>query len=123
MAWRLGGRLARPITFARIGGQPQQTIYDQQHSTNQTPGRVARAEGQAPVADTAVNQADDGFGFTYAFYWSMFQRDLIEGQGLPILGMVHYGQNYDNAFWDNVRHMFFVSGGAARCQRLSSGAC
>src|SRR5579859_6301623 len=70
MAARLGGRQARPITFARIGGQPQRTIYDQQHSTVQTPGKVVRAEGQPAVADTAVNQAYDGFGFTYDFYWS-----------------------------------------------------
>src|SRR5712691_3780270 len=50
MASRLGGPLARPITFGRIGGKPHRTIYDQQHSTTQTPGTVARAEGQAAVA-------------------------------------------------------------------------
>jgi Zn-dependent metalloprotease len=121
MASRLGGRLARPITFARIGGKPQRTIYDQQHSTNQTPGKVARAEGAAAVADTAVNQAYDAFGHTYNFYWSMFQRDSIDGQGLPILGMVHYGTNYDNAFWDNVRHMFFGDGDGQILTQTTAG--
>ena len=109
-AGRMGGRAARPITFGRIGGKAQRTIYDQQHSTRQTPGKLARAEGQRPVKDLAVNQAYDGLGYTYNFYWSTFQRDSIDGQGLPMLGLVHYGTNYDNAFWDNVRHMFFGDG-------------
>src|SRR5690348_13254462 len=37
-AARAGGFLARPITFGRAGGQPNRTIYDQQHSESQTPG-------------------------------------------------------------------------------------
>ncbi len=121
MASRLGGRMARPITFGRIGGKPQRTIYDQQHTTTQTPGTVVRAEGQAAVADVAVNQAYDGFGYTYNFYWTMFQRDSIDGQGLPILGMVHYGQNYDNAFWDNVRNMFFGEGDGQILTQTTAG--
>jgi Zn-dependent metalloprotease len=121
MASRLGGRLARPITFARIGGQPQRTIYDQQHATTQTPGWVARAEGQAPVQDTAVNQAYDGLGHTYTFYWTHFQRDSIDGQGQPMFGLVHYGTNYDNAFWDNVRNMFFGDGDGQILTQTTAG--
>ncbi len=120
-ASRVGGRLARAITFGRLGGQPQRTIYDQQYSTVQTPGKVARTEGQAPVADPAVNQAYDGFGFTYSFYWSTFQRDSIDGQGQPMLGMVHYGTNYDNAFWDNVRDMFFGDGDGQILTQTTAG--
>src|SRR4051812_30415637 len=45
-AARAGGRHARPITFARTGGQPQRTIYDQQHSMKQILGKVVRSEGQ-----------------------------------------------------------------------------
>jgi Zn-dependent metalloprotease len=120
-ASRIGGPRAQPITFARIGGAPQRTIYDQQHSTNQTPGKVARAEGQAPVADAAINQAYDGLGYTYNFYWTTFQRDSIDGQGLPMLGLVHYGSNYDNAFWDNVRHMFFGDGDGQILTQTTAG--
>jgi Zn-dependent metalloprotease len=110
MASRLGGRLVQPITFGRIGGTPQRTVYDQKHGTNQTPGTVVRAEGQPAAADAAINDAYDGLGWTYQFYWEMFQRDSIDGQGLPMQGLVHYGTNYDNAFWDNVGHMFFGDG-------------
>src|SRR5438552_14729097 len=58
-AGRLGGRQLLPVTFGRIGGSAQRTIYDQQHSTSQSPGKVARAEGQRAVKDVAINQAYD----------------------------------------------------------------
>src|SRR6185437_10725160 len=76
-----GGRSIQPVTFSRIGGKTNRTIYDQQHDTSQTPGKVARREGQRPVSDTAVNQAYDGLGYTYNYYWSTYQRDSIDGQG------------------------------------------
>ena len=101
-AARRGGRSAQPVTFARIGGKPNRTIYDQQQSESQTPQTPpARAEGGAASADQAINQAYDGLGATYDYYWSTFQRDSIDGQGLQLLGLVHYGRAYDNAFWDN----------------------
>jgi Zn-dependent metalloprotease len=109
-AGRRGGRSLQAVTFSRIGGKPNRTIYDQQHATSQTPGKVARREGQRPVSDTAINQAYDGLGATYTYYWSTYQRDSIDGQGLPLLGLVHYGTDYDNAFWDNAGHMFFGDG-------------
>jgi Zn-dependent metalloprotease len=116
-----GGRAARPVTFARIGGKPNRTIYDQQHAESQTPGKVVRTEGQSPVGDEAVNQAYDGLGATYEYYWSTFQRDSIDGQGLPLLGLVHYGQDYDNAFWDNAGHMFFGDGDGRLLTETTAG--
>src|SRR5215213_9507137 len=99
-AGRFGGRMAAPVTFGRIGGQPQRTIYDQKLSTRQRPGTVSRAEGQRAGRDAAVNQAYAALGSTYEYYWQIFKRDSIDGQGLPMLGLVHYGRNYANAFWD-----------------------
>src|SRR5689334_12941346 len=109
-AGRAGGQQVRPVTFARFGGHPQRTICDQKHDESQTPGNVIRAEGQPAVDDTAVNQAYDGLGATYDYYWTIFKRDSIDGQGMPLFGLVHYGQDYDNAFWDNAGHMFFGDG-------------
>lgn len=109
-AARNGGKQSQPVTFARLGGTVQRTIYDQGEEEAQTPGKVARSEGQPPVADVSVNQAYDGLGATYDYYWSTFKRDSIDGQGLPLLGLVHYGRKYPNAFWDNAGHMFFGDG-------------
>lgn len=113
--------LPRPVTFARIGGQPQRTIYDQHDSESQTPGAVLRVEGQGPCGDQAGNQAYDGLGATYSFYWALFERDSIDGAGLPLLGLTHYGQRYDNAFWDGAGHMFFGDGDGRILTQTTAG--
>ena len=120
-AARRGGRTARLVTFARIGGSPQRTIYDQGNSESQTPGSVSRSEGQDSVSDDAVNQAYDGLGATYMYYWNLFMRDSIDGQGMPLAGCVHYGSNYDNAFWDNAGHMFFGDGDGTLLTQTTAG--
>ena len=70
------------------------------------PGRTVRTEGQPPVADVAVNEAYTGLGDTHDLYWSRYQRDSIDGRGLPLDATVHYGRDYDNAFWDGERMVF-----------------
>jgi Zn-dependent metalloprotease len=97
-------------SLAAAGGAPQRQIYDQANSTASTPGTLARAEGQPAVADVSINQAYDNFGLTYQLYWDVFRRDSIDNQGMPINGLVHYGTNYDNAFWDGQGNMFFGDG-------------
>jgi Zn-dependent metalloprotease len=120
-ASRTAGPAARPVTFARVGGSANRTIYDQQHGTSQTPGVVVRSEGQPAVADNAVDQAYDGLGATYDYYWSVFQRDSIDGQGMPLQGCVHYGTNYDNAFYDGAGHMFFGDGDGQMLTETTAG--
>jgi Zn-dependent metalloprotease len=113
--------IARQVTFARVGGKPNRSIYDQKHLEDQSPGTAVRAEGQGPAADAAANQAYDGLGATYAFYWERFQRDSIDGQGMPLMGLIHYGRNYDNAFWDNAGHMFFGDGDGQVLTQTTAG--
>ncbi len=119
-AWS-SGAVARKVTFARIGGHANRTVYDQQHSTGQSPGIAIRAEGQPAADDEAVNQAYDGLGATYDYYWSLFGRDSIDGQGQSLMGCVHYGTDYDNAFWDNAGHMFFGDGDGQLLTQTTAG--
>ena len=107
-----GRRALVPIAApgASAGGSPHRSIYDQRHSTSDTPGKLVRSEGQRAVKDVSVNQAYDNFGATYTFYWEVFGRNSIDDLGMPILGLVHYGTKYDNAFWDGQGHMFFGDG-------------
>ena len=65
-----------------------------------------RREDDQPVADTAVNQAYDGLGATFNFYWEAYRRRSIDGRGLALDATVHYGQGYDNAFWNGQRMVF-----------------
>jgi Zn-dependent metalloprotease len=99
-----------PTRVAAPAGAPRRFIYDQEHSTSSTPGKLVRGEGQPAVADASINQAYDNFGYTYSLYWDVFHRDSIDDQGMQIDGLVHYGTDYDNAFWDGAGHMFFGDG-------------
>jgi Zn-dependent metalloprotease len=84
---------------------PQRTIYSSQQAED-TSGKLVRAEGQGPVGDTAVNQAYDGLGDTFEFYLNAYDRNSIDNAGLPLKAFVHYGNHYDNAFWDGQEMIF-----------------
>ena len=103
----LRGAAGRRLSLAHGGGgAPLRVIYDAQHLTDTQATLVMRSESQAPVADPAANEAYDGLGHTYSLYWDGFRRDSIDDAGLPLLGEVHFGVEYDNAFWDGARMMF-----------------
>jgi len=108
----------RRLLSGPIGG-PHRTIYDQQESDATELGRLARAEGQPAVEDPAVNEAYDGFGDTYKFFWDVVKRNSIDDAGMPIVGLVHYSQHYGNAFWDGEGHMFFGDGDGQLFTRLT----
>jgi Zn-dependent metalloprotease len=109
---RVENSLLRGVAARRLalthggGGVPLRVIYDAQHKSNTHATVVLRTESEAPVADAAANEAYDGLGFTYGLYWDVFRRDSIDDAGIPLLGEVHFGVDYDNAFWDGSRMMF-----------------
>ena len=86
-------------------GHPQRTIYDDRQTTN-LPGNVVLTEGADPTKDPAVDEAYDGLGATYYFYWDNYQRNSIDDQGLKLDATVHYDAGYDNAFWNGSAMVF-----------------
>ncbi|HEX5857172.1 MAG TPA: M4 family metallopeptidase [Microbacterium sp.] len=84
---------------------PDRTISDAQQR-EELPGVVVRTEDDPPVDDVAVNEAFDGLGATYDFFWDAYGRDSIDAGGSPLDATVHYGRDYDNAFWDGERMVF-----------------
>ncbi|MGO4597314.1 protealysin inhibitor emfourin [Terrabacter sp. 2RAF25] len=88
---------------AAIG--PHRTISDAK-GTQTTPGTKMRAEGEAASSDVAVNEAYDGLGATWQLWSTAYARDSLDGKGMPLLATVHYGRNYDNAFWDGSQMVF-----------------
>jgi hypothetical protein len=97
------GGLAAP--HADDGSGPQRTIADAK-GTQTTPGTTVRAEGQPATGDPAADEAYDGFGQTWSLFDQTYRRDSLDGRGLPLLGTVHYGRGYDNAFWDGIQMVF-----------------
>ncbi|UMB69322.1 M4 family metallopeptidase [Mycobacterium paraterrae] len=110
VAARQTGVSQAALAAVPAGGAPHRMIYDQNNSSDRVAGTLARSEGDPPVADASVNAAYDNFGSTYQFYWDVFARDSIDGQGMTISGLVHFGSKYDNAFWDGQSQMFFGDG-------------
>jgi Zn-dependent metalloprotease len=108
-------RIAR-ATYQLLEGPRQQalvtmepakrrTIFDA-HNGSALPGTVARMEGSRRSRDVAVNEAYDGLGTTWDFFWRVYQRNSIDGEGLHLDATVHYRTNYDNAFWDGHQMVF-----------------
>jgi Zn-dependent metalloprotease len=82
-------------------------VYDARQ-TDQIPGTLVRSEGQAKVADAAVNQAYDFAGDTYDFYDQLFQRNSLDDNGMTLISSVHVAEvddlgqlvSMNNAFWN-----------------------
>lgn len=88
------------------GGSPKRTIFDAEHREDTHATLVLRREGQPPCEDASANEAYDGLGDTFRFFWDVMSRDSIDDSALPLLGEVHFGVRYANAFWDGSRMMF-----------------
>jgi Zn-dependent metalloprotease len=84
---------------------PNRTIADA-HNEETLPGTVVRTEGDDPTGDIAADEAYDGLGATFALFSEAYGRNSIDGAGLPLDATVHYGVEYDNAFWDGQRMVF-----------------
>jgi Zn-dependent metalloprotease len=95
--------LPGPRSTAPTG--PRRTVSDAA-GTETLPGATVRREGEPPTGDPAADEAYDGLGATYAMFADAFGRASIDGAGLPLHATVHYGQQYDNAFWDGERMVF-----------------
>ncbi|EWT00374.1 peptidase M4, partial [Intrasporangium oryzae NRRL B-24470] len=93
----------RPAEGAPAG--PSRTIGDAA-SRQRTPGTQVRAEGEPATGDPAVDEAYDGLGATWELWWAAYGRSSLDGKGMPLLATVHYGDGYDNAFWDGTQMVF-----------------
>lgn len=96
---------------------PQRLVYDAERGET-LPGTLARAEGQPATGDAAVDEAYDGLGATFAFYLAAYGRNSIDNAGLRLDASVHFGRDYDNAFWDG-RQMIFGDGDGVLFNRFT----
>jgi Zn-dependent metalloprotease len=86
-------------------GTKRRTVYDARNGY-ELPGKLVRGEGSRRGKDPVVNEAYDGSGATYDFYWRVFGRNSIDGRGMRLDSTVHYGENYDNAFWNGQQMVY-----------------
>ena len=91
-----------------IKPDPRRRIYDA-HSIFTLPGMVRREEGAPLSSDVAVDEAYDALGATYDLFHEAFGRHSLDDAGLRLDATVHYGRDFDNAFW-NGKQMVFGDG-------------
>ena len=98
------------IPMAAGAGSKRRTISTARHQ-QQLPGSVVASDANppGPNADVAVREAFDGLGATWDFYADVFDRHSIDDEGMALDATVHYGNRYNNAFW-NGRQIVFGDG-------------
>ncbi len=92
------------VSAALASGSAQQhtcdrNIYDGQNKAS-LPGKLVRKEGDPATGDAEVDAAYDGAGQVFDLYSEEFNRDSLDGNGLPLIATVHHRKEYNNAFWN-----------------------
>ncbi|TIC92867.1 Protease PrtS [Colletotrichum higginsianum] len=107
-----------PLAAAKDPKDPEATtyraIYDAKNSSNEhdLPGNVVRVEGQKAIDDKAANDAFDNVGDVLKMYKDKFDWVSIDNKNMNVVSSVHFGEQYENAFWDPERmQMVFGDGG------------
>jgi len=70
------------------------------------PGTPVRAAGDPPSGDVAVDEAADGITGALALFADVYGRRSYDDRGAPVTLTVHYGRDYDNAFWNGTQLVF-----------------
>jgi hypothetical protein len=83
-----------------LRGRPRRLIADARHSTSLTGLAVVRREGEPNCGDPAADEAYEALGVSYDFFYGVLGLDSYDGRGAELKGVVHYGTNYQNLFWD-----------------------
>jgi Zn-dependent metalloprotease len=92
-----------------ISGRLYRTIFDAENKET-LPGTLVRYEGGRPfvgkLGGKTVAEAFDYSGFTYNFYDDIFDRNSIDTRGMRLDSTVHYGEDYNNAFWNGTQMVY-----------------
>lgn len=94
---------ATPPLAPDTGGN--RVVYDAK-GAEVLPGTKVRDADDPPSGDAAVDEAHDHSGVAWDLFAQVFDRRSVDGQGTPLTVTVHYGRDYDNAFWDGTQLVF-----------------
>jgi Zn-dependent metalloprotease len=96
---------AAPYVTPGTPARSNREVYDCQNGTS-LPGQLVRKESDPATGDIQADEAFNGSGATYNLYFNEYSRDSIDGEGLKIISSVHYGKNYNNAFWNGEQMVY-----------------
>ena len=90
---------ATPSAAPPASGTGRREVYDCQETTTKRLVPV-RAEGEPETDDVDVTTAYNYAGIVREFFAEVLNRSSIDNRSLDLILNVHYGQRYNNAFWD-----------------------
>ena len=88
-----------------VSNRLERTIFDAKNSEN-LPGTLVRREGGKAKGGKDVTEAYDYSGSTYNFFRDVFNRNSIDTRGMKLDSTVHYGEDYNNAFWNGTQMVY-----------------
>jgi hypothetical protein len=94
-------------------------IYDAQGNEWEGPNIVVRREGDAPTGDPAADEVYDAMGTVRRFFWDIYGLDLQSYTG-SMAAVVHFGDPFDNMFWDGEKLVVGNPSGVLLNRRLST---
>lgn len=97
-------RIARPEAGAAPGG-PAWTVHTA-GNREVLPGEPVRTPGTPRSGDAAVDEAAAGITATLEMFEQGLGRTSYDDAGAMVSITVHYGRDYDNAFWDGTQLVF-----------------
>ena len=88
-----------------VSNKLDRTIYDAKHDES-LPGILVRREGGRRKGGSTVSEAYEYSGSTYDFYKDIYKRNSIDTRGMKLDSTVHYGEDYNNAFWNGTQMVY-----------------
>ncbi len=90
---------------AHASNEPAWQVHDAA-STTTLPGTPVRGAGDPETGDLAVDEASAGIEATLSMFADALGRASYDDEGAQVVLTVHYGSDYDNAFWDGTQLVF-----------------
>ncbi len=94
------------LRSALADASPERRVIHSAGGTETLPGTPIRSDDDPPSGDAAVDEAFESSGHAWDLFADVFGRRSVDGRGTPLSVTVHYGQRYDNAFWDGSQLVF-----------------
>ncbi|WCR11696.1 M4 family metallopeptidase [Paracoccus stylophorae] len=85
--------------------EPDRRVHDGQHRAA-LPGPLVRSEGDGPCGIADADRMYDAMGEVFGLYADQFDRNSLDGNGLPLIATVNHRRNYNNAFWNGDQMAF-----------------
>ncbi len=101
------------LHFSEIDTALDRKVYDNQDNASlPLPGpNLRRSEGEPATGDNDVDKAYDYGGLTYDWYWTIHNRDSLDGAGMTIISTVRVCKEggtcpMPNAFWNGSQMVY-----------------